>query len=185
MTKIVQQQATPDRLRYELIQEHHAAELQRALCDPRVYEFISGPCPTPSELKLSFARKATGAPTHRPDECWLDYAVRLRDTGKAIGRLEATLIGRRAEVAYLFGTDFWGCGYATDGLAWLHELLAGSFGVVEFWATVAPGNLRSRRLLERAGYEPAAPETWPDLRSYDPGDCVFHRLANFPETPQT
>src|SRR5450432_531491 len=173
MTIVASQPPPSARLSYELIRPRHAAELQSALCDPRVYAFISAPCPTPSDLEISFERKAAGAPAHRPDERWLDYAVRRRDTGGTIGRLEATVIGRRAEVAYLFGPSFWGFGYATEGLEWLHSLLIAAFGVTEFWATVAPGNLRSRRLLERAGYDEAAPTTWPDLRSYDPGDWVF------------
>jgi RimJ/RimL family protein N-acetyltransferase len=166
------------RLCYEPICQQHAAELEHALCDPRVYTFIDAPCPTVAGLHASFARKEVGAPAQRSDERWLDYAVRHIESGEAIGRLEATIIGRHAEVAYLFGPVFWGRGYATEGLEWLHELLSRSFGVAEFWATVAPSNTRSIRLLERAGYGEAPSETWPRLTSYDPGDRVFRRSAN-------
>src|ERR1700722_15641143 len=121
MTATAQQPAT-ERLTFEPIQPHHAAGLQHVLCDPRVYECIEAPCPTPAELEDSFVRKAAGAPAHRPDERWVDYAVRLPATGELIGRLEATVIKRRAEVAYLFGPAFWGCGYATEGLQWLHGI---------------------------------------------------------------
>ena len=166
------------RLRYEPIRQHHAAELQHALCDPRVYAFIAAPCPTPTELHASFARKEAGAPAKRSNERWLDYAVRLAETGEAIGRLEATVIGQRAEVAYLFGPAFWGRGYATEGVVWLHELLNSSLGVTEFWATVTPGNIRSIRLVQRTGYREALADTWPHLTSYDPGDRVFCRSTN-------
>jgi hypothetical protein len=154
--------------------------LQHVLCDARVYAFIDAPCPTLTDLEASFARKEAGAPAERSDERWLDYAVRVTESGEAIGRLEATIIGERAEVAYLFGPNFWGYGFATEGLAWLHEFLSSSFGVSEFWATANPDNIRSIRLLERAGYLEAPSETWPRLTSYDPGDRVFRATRTSP-----
>jgi RimJ/RimL family protein N-acetyltransferase len=45
-------------------------------------------------------------------------------------------------------------------------------GVDEFWATTAPGNARSIRLLERLGYVRAT-TGWPRLLSYDDGDVVY------------
>jgi len=170
------------RLSYERILQRHAAEFEPILCDPRVYQFIDCDCPTPADLEVSFMHKEAGAPPHRSDEQWLDYAVRLTGSGVAIGRLEATLLEGRAEVAYLFGPDFWGCGYATEALAWLHELIRTKFGVMDFWATVKPGNDRSVRLLERSNYREEPSHTWPRLTSYDPGDLVFRCRAGEDET---
>ena len=149
------------RLGYEVILRSHAAELEAILCDPRVYEFIDVECPTLADLEASFTRKEAGAPPHRADEHWLDYILRLSETGVAIGRLEATLLDGRAEVAYLIGPGFWGCGYATEGLAWLHDSIRTTFGVRDFWATVMPGNFRSMRLLERSGYREVPSGSWP------------------------
>lgn len=174
-----------ERLSYERILRSHAAELEPILCDPRVYQFIDCDCPTPAELEASFMRKEAGAPPHRSDEQWLDYAVRLTDSGVAIGQLEATILEERAEVAYLFGPDFWGCGYATEGLAWLHELMRTNFGIRDFWATVKPGNERSMRLLERSKYREVPADTWPRLTSYDPGDQVFRYRGEQDETAQS
>ena len=129
-------------------------------------------------------RKEAGAPSHRGDELWLDIAVRLIGSGVAIGLLETTILEERAEVAYLFGTDFWGNGYATEGLAWLHELIRSNFGIRDFWATVKPGNERSMRLLERSKYREVPAGTWPRLTSYDPGDRVFRYLVEQDETVQ-
>ncbi|RYD83372.1 MAG: N-acetyltransferase, partial [Verrucomicrobiaceae bacterium] len=127
-----------ERLSYERILRSHAVELEPILCDPRVYQFIDCDCLTPADLEESFIRKVAGAPPHRGDEQWLDYVVRLASSGVAIGRLEATILEGRAEVAYLFGPDFWGCGYATEGLAWLHEFIQTNFGIGDFWAMVKP-----------------------------------------------
>jgi len=169
----------PGRLRYEPIRGSHAAEFEGILCDPRVYRFIEDPCPSPADLQASFFRKEAGAPPERGDERWLDYGVRLAESGLAIGRLEATILDKRAEVAYLFGPDFWCHGYATEGLKWLQEHINTTYDIREFCATVMPGNTRSMRLLERLGYLEAPAETWPRLTSYDPGDRVFRYI----ETP--
>lgn len=164
------------RLRYEPLHREHAAELQAVLCDPRVYEFISGPQPkTTADLERSFSRMSAGPPAHRSHERWLNYVIRLDETAQAIGRLEATVIAYRAEVAFLIGPDHWERGYATEALRWLQNLLAESYDVTEYWATVIPGNIRSRRLFERAGYSEVAADAGPTLTSYDPGDWVFWR----------
>jgi RimJ/RimL family protein N-acetyltransferase len=165
---------TSERLSYVRIRASHASALADALCDPRVYEFIDMACPTPSELLESFGRKESGAPAARADESWFDYAVYRTADGRFIGRVEATLIGRNAEVAYLFGPAFWGQGYAQESLGWLHSILAEHFGATDFWAAIHPSNRRSIRLVERLGYREAPQLTWPKLTSYDPGDRVFH-----------
>jgi RimJ/RimL family protein N-acetyltransferase len=174
-----------ERLRYEPIHRSHASEFERILCDPLVYRFIEGACPTPADLLSSFTRKEMGAPSERSDERWLDYAVRLGGSGLAIGRIEATILEKRAEVAYLFGTDFWGHGYATEGIRWLHALINTTLDIQEFWATVMPNNTRSMRLLERLGYLEAPAETWPRLTSYDPGDRVFYYIESSNRDLQT
>ncbi|HLL90574.1 MAG TPA: hypothetical protein VK324_14835, partial [Tepidisphaeraceae bacterium] len=74
------------------------------MADPAVYQHIDDPPPTtPDELAARFERMSGGPPPHRADESWWNFAVRLRETGLAVGRLEATIVGGRAEVAYLFG----------------------------------------------------------------------------------
>jgi len=103
----------------------------------------------------------------------------------AIGRLEATVLEKRAEVAYLFGPEFWGHGYGTESLSWLHMFIEETFHILEFWATVRPDNGRSIRLLERLGYVEAAAETWPQLTSYDPGDRVFRFIKTSNRVPGT
>ncbi len=167
--------STP-RLLYEPLRRTHGAELAPVLCDPRLYEWIPGPHPhSAEELGEEFGRRQLGPPDGRLDERWFNCVVRLRDGGQAIGRLEATVIEQRAEVAYLFGFDFWGFGYATEALRGLQDALAKAHAVTEFWATATPGNLRSLRLLRRCGYREAAPSSWPPLASYDPGDVVLWR----------
>jgi len=161
-----------ERLNYEVLDTGHAAELSEALTDPRVYEFISGQYPkTKKELEERF-RSVVRGPRSRSQERWLNYCIRRQCDGIAIGRLEATLSEGRGEVAYLLGTHFWGKGYATEALAWLHGQLSNDQSIAETWATTEPGNDRSIRLLQRSGFIEIF-DNWPSLQSYDPGDRVF------------
>lgn len=164
-----------ERLSYERLGVEHADGLAKALCDPRVWEFIEEKCPTPAELTATFARLSEGVPPHRAGEIWLDFAVRRESDGALIGRLEATLIEGNAEVAYLFGPDHWGQGYGRESLTWLHKTLKQDFGATDCWATINPANLRSLRLASALGYTEVGEEVWPRLTSYDPGDAVFRK----------
>jgi len=165
-----------DRLSYERITRHHAVDLRAVLCDPVVYEYIDErEAPSAEELLAAFIRKEGGAPPERGDETWIDLAVLLTRTGEAIGRVEATVIERRAEVAYLLGRAHWGFGFAREAVQWLQQLLAEDYGVRDLWATVMRGNQRSIALLERLGYAEAPQSCWPDvLTSFNEGDRVFH-----------
>ena len=168
-----------ERLRYERITRHHAVELEDELCDPFVYEHLEDrQTPTPSELFESFAKREIGAPTQRCSESWFDFAARSKETGQLIGRIEATLIESRAEVAYLFGRRHWGFGYAFEAVQWLQAFLAKEHAAKEYWATVAPGNERSITLIKRLGYTEAPQAHWPaKLTGYVAGDCVYHCIV--------
>jgi RimJ/RimL family protein N-acetyltransferase len=76
------------------------------------------------------------------------------------------------EVAYLFGADWWGAGYATEAMTWFHTELAAR-GARTLWAAVAPGNARSLALLARLGYARVDAAAEPRLGSYDPGDVCL------------
>src|SRR5216684_3181162 len=99
------------RLLFETLKADHATELFEPLGDPLVYEHISEtPAITVAAVAARFAFMASGPPPDLANECWLNYVVRLRANGTAVGRLQATIIERRAQVAYLFGPQFWGQG---------------------------------------------------------------------------
>lgn len=168
-------QPLPDsaRLEFEPLRADHAAGLFESLSDPRVHEHLGQrPPATVAELALQFARKLAGPPPHLARERWINHVVRLRTCATLIGRLEATVVESRAEVAYLLGPQHWGQGYALEAMLAFQVHLAQSWGVREFWATTSPHNARSISLLRRLAYtEASAPH--PSLGSYDSGDLVF------------
>ena len=174
------------RLRFEPLAPAHAPSLRDALLDPAVYAFIEREPPrSEQELAAEFARRRAGPPAARSREHWWNVAVFARDSDAGLGRLEATRIDDRAEVAYLFGPQYWGHGYAFEAMGWFQQRLAEEKSVLTFWATVLPKNERSVRLLRRLGYAEVT-GGWPELASYDEGDLVFRRDARAQDDdPQT
>jgi hypothetical protein len=87
------------RLSYERLRGLHAHELCHALTDPRVYEWILRPhASSINELIDEFAVLESSRPVAGSDELWWNFVVRLRDSRRAIGRIQATAFGDWAEV---------------------------------------------------------------------------------------
>jgi RimJ/RimL family protein N-acetyltransferase len=166
------------RLVYERITQNHAKELESVLCDPRVYIHVDdGVAPTFDQLLESFVLRETGSSGNRSNETWIDYIVRTKDSQVAIGRVEATVIEHRAEVAYILGVEYWGKGYGSESLVWLQYFLQKNYEVEELWATVTPGNKASKNLLLKNGYIEVPIDNLPQLTSYDENDWVFYRAV--------
>ncbi|WP_229207064.1 MULTISPECIES: GNAT family N-acetyltransferase [unclassified Duganella] len=166
----------PLNLHFENLLASHLDELAGVLLHPAVYLHIEEKPPSLSEFKLGLERAIAGPGEDVKGELWLNYLVR-DEAGSMLGRLEATVHHQLAEVAFLFGPQYWGRGHAATGLLWLHEELERGFAVTEFWATTTPENDRSQALLRRCGYIgselPACP-----LYSFAPGDLIFQRSSN-------
>lgn len=56
---------------------------------------------------------------------------------------------RELEISYLFIVEAWGCGYATESVSAIIDMLRGKFNGNEVFAKTQAANLPSRRLLER------------------------------------
>ena len=159
-----------ERLTIEPLALRHAQQLFDALNDELVGRFLDGPDVTTVEaLEQKIIRVTSEAPPER-NEVWRNFAVLL--DGRVIGRLEATLHRNVAEVAYVFGPAWWGHGYATEATAWLLRYIREA-GMSEAWATIAPANTASDRLLARLGFAPGNP---PDCVSCDNDDVALVRI---------
>jgi RimJ/RimL family protein N-acetyltransferase len=160
------------RLRIEPLAHGHAAGLIDALGHESVARFLPAPdVTTVDALHERIDRLALGS--GRPDEIWLNFAVLRADDGAVIGRLEATIFGEWAEIAYLVGPRYERRGYGREATRWLVECLTAR-GVGEVWACIHPDNARSIALVEDLGFvrqrEPVRA-----LGSFDAGDAVFMR----------
>ena len=162
-----------ERLRYEPLDHSHAEGLLAALDDESVGRYINGPDVTTLEaLETRIQFLAAGHSPSNPEEQWVNVVVLRRDDDVVLGRVEATVLDERAEIAYLFGPSFWGQGYATEATRWLIDHLRARFDVQQIWASIHHENVASQRLVERVGLRRVPPPT-SALMSYDDGDVVF------------
>lgn len=161
-----------DRLVLEALEVRHTDALHDALRDPAVHEFIETSGPWTRETVRRRLEQLAQGPPPGSDDVWLNYVVLLGD--RLVGRVEATVHGPLAEVAYLFDPGVSGHGYATESVEWLLGHLRDDHAVTEVWATVDPRNAASIRLLDRCGFAQRA--TVPSaVQSYDEGDAVYSR----------
>lgn len=161
------------RLLFEPLRLSHADELVAVLLSNEVYAYISERPPTVDEYRRRVEHILRGPPASKPELSFENYAVRLASSGSVIGTLEATIHDSLVEVAFLFGPEFWGKGYATESLTWFSALLLSRSGTSGLWAATLPKNSRSAALLSRCGYKQVAPQHFPNLLSHEEGDLVF------------
>ena len=151
-----------DRLRLEPLRVEDAEEMAGVLADPSLYTFIGGEPPTVEELRLRYAAQVVG---RSPDgrEQWLNWIVRRRAEGDAIGSVQATVgeatgvpRGTSADVAWVIGVPWQGHRSASEAAAamisWL--LTQEPRGVATITAHIHPDHAASAAVARRLGLEP-------------------------------
>ncbi|MGH3383796.1 MAG: GNAT family N-acetyltransferase [Nocardioidaceae bacterium] len=145
-----------ERLVLEPLRIDHATELAPVLDDDGLHTFIGGRPATEDELRARYVRQAVG---HSADgaEGWLNWVVRRRDSGAAVGTVQATLAhqdrGMTAAVAWVIASPHQGHGYAKEAAAAMAEwLLRG--GVDGLVAYVHPDHGASINVATHLGLSP-------------------------------
>jgi RimJ/RimL family protein N-acetyltransferase len=132
-----------------------AEEMAGVLDDARLHEFTGGAPASPAELRARCQRLAAGAPD--PDVRWLNWIVRRRPAGQAVGAVQATVAwpARSAQVAWVIGTPWQGRGYAAEAARGLVGWLLDQ-GAATITACIHPDHHASARVAARAGLSPTA-----------------------------
>lgn len=101
--------------------------------DPALHVFIGGEPATREELRDRYRRQVVG---RSPDgsQRWLNWVVRRRDDGRAVGTVQATVADEAgvltAHVAWVIGTTHQRQGFARESaaavVAWVREQGAGA-----------------------------------------------------------
>src|SRR6185503_11154496 len=101
------------RLRLEPTAADDADDLFPALDDPALGRY-TGELP-PDDVEALRARLERWERRRSPDgtELWLNWTVRLREAGRAIGALQAAVGAHETSIAWTIGTPFQGRGFAT------------------------------------------------------------------------
>jgi RimJ/RimL family protein N-acetyltransferase len=72
----------------------------------------------------------------------------------SITRLDEADGPTEIEIAYLFGRDYWGQGYATEAATAIRDWALGELGFERLIALIYPDNARSIRVAEKLGLTP-------------------------------
>jgi RimJ/RimL family protein N-acetyltransferase len=145
-----------DRLTLDPLRVEDADELAPLLDDPALHTYIGGRPATVDELRERYRRQVAG---RSPDgsACWLNWVVRRRDSGHAIGTVQATITtqdGRTvAEVAWIVAVSHQHQGYARESavemVRWLRR-----HGIELVVAHVHPEHEASMAVARALGLRP-------------------------------
>ena len=138
-----------ERLELRPLRPEDADDMVAVLADHTLYSVTGGRPPGLAALRERYARQAVG---HSADdtETWHNWILRRRDDGAAIGFVQATVVERTAELAWLVGVPWQGRGYATEAVRALVDHLAAE-GVATITAHIPPGHRPSEIVAERVG----------------------------------
>lgn len=143
------------RLLLSPLRPEDAGQMATVLADERLHEFTGGSPASTAALQDRYRALAAGSPD--PGEVWLNWIVRLADSGKPVGTVQATVTHqddrRAAVIAWVIGVPWQGNGYATEAaralVAWLS-----SQGATVITANIHPGHHASAAVAARAGLAP-------------------------------
>lgn len=84
-----------------------------------------------------------------------DWVVALADTDEYIGEcmLCKVVDGYLGEIGYFFRRKYWGFGYATEAVEAIISYSANTLNLKRMCATVDDRNMRSKKLIEKLGFE--------------------------------
>lgn len=145
-----------ERLALEPLRPEHADELAPVLDDVALHRFIGGRPDSVQELRARFERQTSG---HSPDgrERWLNWTVRVRPTGHAVGTMQATVSSTDrqavAELAWVIGISHQGQGFAKEAAALTASWLR-TRGISRLRAHIHPGHDASMAVARAVGLRP-------------------------------
>ena len=106
-----------ERLHLEPLTVEHADEMTAVLDDPDLHVFIGGQPDTREELRARYEQLVVGQ-SHDGRERWLNWVIRRRDDGRAVGTVQATVTKQdrtlTAEIAWVIGTGQQRQGFARE-----------------------------------------------------------------------
>lgn len=168
MEKTLRPLATP-RLALEPLVEAHAREMFAALADPAIYRHIDEEAPESVERLAQRYRRLESRKSGDGTEHWLNWVVREKASGAAIGYVQATVqTDGMAIVAYVIAPSHWGHGFGREATVAMIAEIAARYGAQRLVATVDEANAASIRLLRALGFED---------RGRRDGDRVYERPA--------
>src|SRR5688572_29516720 len=137
-----------------------AEEIQALWSDPETMRWIpSGPVATVEAARQKIERFMA----HQVEHGFSLWPVREKATGRIVGDCGLVLValtGPEVELAYRFGREFWGQGYATEAAGACLRHGFEQFGLKQIIAITSPDHIASRRVMEKNGLTYVGSETY-------------------------
>ncbi|MEV6161305.1 GNAT family N-acetyltransferase [Streptomyces sp. NPDC052052] len=132
----------------------YADEMAAVLGDPALHTYTGGAPETADELRARYERQTAGSPD--PGVGWWNWVLRVRDEGRLVGYVQATVHARdaEAEIAWVVGAPWQGRGYAKEAAAGLVAHLSGLPVVETVVAHIHPDHAASAAVAAAAGLVP-------------------------------
>jgi RimJ/RimL family protein N-acetyltransferase len=167
------------RLRLRHFQPADAAVFAAYRSDPEVARYQSWTAPVPPAEAAALVREFASGDPGRPG--WFQYAIEVKATGSLAGDIGVNLHEnlRQAELGFTLAPRWQGQGYASEAVRAVLQDLFERRGLHRVSAECDARNLRSARLLERAGFqqEGRRPEfTW--IKGEWTDDLLFGLLSS-------
>lgn len=157
----------------------HAEAMFEVLSDPAIYEFENEPPPSLDWLRQRFHRLESRM-SPGGSEQWLNWVIRLPSSSELIGYVQATVYpARRAAIAYVLGSRYWGRGLASSAVKLMIGELVAAYDVRTLGAVLKRTNHRSQRLLERMGFAPGSERQRKEFGA-EPDELLMVRKAVVP-----
>ncbi len=128
-----------------------AAELHALLWSPDVNTGTDdGPAVSLQDVRARIRRWEC---RRSPDgsEIWLNWTLRLKDDQTVVGRMQATVTDRWADLAWVIGRRFRKQGYATEAGRCIAVWLLEFYNLREVRAAIRPDNSASQRVAAKVG----------------------------------
>jgi RimJ/RimL family protein N-acetyltransferase len=144
------------RLILDPLRPEHADELAPVLDDLSLHRFIGGEPLGRDALRTRYERLAVG---RSPDgaQRWLNWTVRRRPAGQAVGTVQATVIGEQpdavAEIAWVIGIAHQGQGFAKEAVQAMAAWLC-AHDTCRLIAHIHPEHEASQAVARAAGLRP-------------------------------
>ena len=154
MQRLTNDPLVSERLVLDALVPDHAAQMVDVLADESLYTFIGGEPPTLQQLVRRYAAQVVGQ-SDDGLQSWFNWIVTLRDTGAAVGFVQATVEadadGAVADLAWVINSRHQGQGIASEAtqmmILWLR-----SRGVTRFAAFVHPDHGASIGVARHQGF---------------------------------
>ncbi|MDQ2706477.1 MAG: GNAT family N-acetyltransferase [Actinomycetota bacterium] len=143
------------RLTLEPLRIEHAQEMVSLLDDRGLHEYIGGHPATLDELRDRYARQVVGRPADGT-QGWLKWIARRRETGAAIGTVQATVQDDAGEtvaaITWVVAASYQRQGFAVEAARGMVKWL-GQHGVDVLVAYIHPEHAASIGVARRLGLE--------------------------------